>query len=255
MKRVLNASFVLAVIVVNGLANALPINGQRTGEISDRFQVYFTPAGYVFSIWGLIYLGLLGFSIYQLLPSQRDSDLIDRISLPFWLSSIANIAWILLWHYEYFATTLIAMLILLASLVWVTRILFAAGKPRTIAERWLVSVPFSIYVGWITVATIANLTVVLEEKGLRPFDAGARDWAIAMIILGGVIALTVGRIRRDIAYLAVVVWAFVGIAIKQEWSGPVAMSAMVVFCAVVLQIAWIARTRVTANSAVDPQLE
>lgn len=243
MKRLLNLLFVVAVIVVNGLANALPINGQQTGDISDRFQVYFTPAGYVFSIWGLIYLGLLGFSVYQLLPSQRSNELIDRISLPFWISSIANIAWILFWHYEYFATTLAVMLVLLGSLIWLTRILFAEGKPSNIAERWLLRVPFSIYVGWITVATLANLTALLEEKGLRPFDMSARDWAVAMVILGGVIALAVGRVRRDLAYLAVIVWAFVGIGFKNGWDGPVAVSAMVVLAAVVIECIWITQSR------------
>lgn len=242
MQRLLNLFFVLAVIVVNGLANALPINGQQTGEISDRFEVYFTPAGYVFSIWGLIYLGLLGFSVYQLLPSQRSNELIDRISLPFWISSIANIAWILFWHYKYFATTLAVMLVLLGALIWVTRLLFAAGKPTSAAERWLLRVPFSIYVGWITVATLANLTAVLEEKGLRPFDMAALDWAVAMVIFGGVIALTVGRIRRDLAYLAVIIWAFVGIGVKNGWDGPVAVSAMVVLAAVVIEVIWLLRS-------------
>jgi len=242
VKRLLNVFLVLGVIAVNGLANALPINGQQTGQISDRFEVYFTPAGYVFSIWGLIYLGLLGFSVYQLLPSQRNNELIDRISLPFWISCIANIAWILLWHYEYFGTTLAVMLVLLGSLIWVTQILFAEGKPTSSAERWLLRVPFSVYVGWITVATLANLTALLEEKGLRPFDLAARDWAVAMVIVGGVIALAVGRVRRDLAYLAVIVWAFVGIGIKNGWVGPVAVSAMVVLAAVAIQVIWLFRS-------------
>ena len=241
MKRLLNLFFVVAVIVVNGLANALPINGQQTGEISDRFEVYFTPAGYVFSIWGLIYLGLLGFSVYQLLPSQRSNALIDRISVPFWISSIANIAWILFWHYEYFATTLAVMLVLLGALVWLTRILFAEGKPTNAKERWLLYVPFSIYVGWITVATLANLTAVLEEKGLRPFDMAASDWAVAMVLVGGIIALVVGRIRRDLAYLAVIVWAFAGIGVKNGWAGPVAVAAIVVLVAVVIEMIWLLR--------------
>lgn len=239
MRRYINALMTLAVIVVNGLANALPINGQQTGEISDRFQTFFTPAGYVFSIWGLIYVGLLGFTVYQLLPAQRDNELLDRISLPFQLSCIANIAWILFWHYEFFGTTLFIMLTLLASLIWLTRLLFAHGSARDAQERWLLRVPFSIYVGWITVATLANLTAVLEDKGLRPFDLGARDWAVAMVILGGVIALAVGQVRRDLAYLAVILWAVTGIGVKQGWSGPVAIAAIVVLALVGIQCAWL----------------
>jgi len=107
----------MVTIAVNGLANALPLNGQTTGEISDRFQVYFVPAGYVFSIWGLIYLGLGVFAIYQVLPAQRDNPRLRRVGYPFAFSCLANVAWLLLWHYEVFPLTLVAMLALLLSLI------------------------------------------------------------------------------------------------------------------------------------------
>ena len=249
MTPYVNLVLVIATIVVNGLANGIPINGQQTGEISDRFDVYFTPAGYVFSIWGLIYLSLLAFAIYQLLPAQRDSVLIRRISVPFWISSVANMAWLLCWHYEYFGTTLVVMLFLLASLIWVTRILFAAGPAADAIERWCLRTPFSIYLGWITVATIANLTIVLEEKGLRPWGLNAQGWAVAMVIVGGVVAFSVGRIRRDIAYLGVILWAFTGIAVAQEWRGPVSMAALSVLGVVVLQSLWILGTRIRLRSS------
>ncbi len=103
-----------ATFALNGLANALPLNGQSTGEISDRFQVYFVPAGYVFSIWGLIYLGLGAFAVYQALPAQREAPRLRRIGYLFALSCLANIAWLFLWHYEQFPLTLVAMLSLLA---------------------------------------------------------------------------------------------------------------------------------------------
>ena len=93
---------VVATIVVNGLANALPLNGQLTGEVSDRYLVYFVPAGYVFAIWGLIYLGLAAFAIYQALPAQRANPRLRSIGALFVLASAANIAWIFLWHYEVF---------------------------------------------------------------------------------------------------------------------------------------------------------
>ena len=240
---------VIATLVVNGLANALPINGQRTGEISDRFDVYFTPASYVFSIWGLIYLSLLAFAIYQFLPAHRYHALIRRISLPFWISSVANMSWILCWHHEYFGTTLVVMLILLASLIWVSGTLFAAGPAADASERWCLRTPFSIYFGWITVATIANLTVVLEEKNLRPWGMDAQEWAIVMVITGGIIAFVVGRTRRDLAYLGVILWAFTGIAVAQEWRGPVSMAALAVLGVVVLQSLWILSTRIRLPSS------
>ena len=233
--------FVIATIVVNGLANALPINGQQTGEVSDRFDVYFTPAGYTFSIWGLIYLSLVVFAVYQLLPSQRNRDLVQRIRVPFWISSVANMAWLVSWHYEYFGTTLVVMLTLLASLVWATRILFTSGPAVDAFERWCLRAPFSIYLGWITVATIANLTVVLEAKGLRPGNVDAQEWAVAMAIVGGVVALAVGWIRRDMAYLGVILWAYVGIGVAQAWQGPVSMAVLGVLGLVGLQSLWILR--------------
>ena len=108
---------IIATITINVLANALPINGLNTGEISNRFDVYFVPAGYVFSIWGVIYLGLIAFAIFQALPSQRENSRLQATGWWIALGGLANMAWIFLWHYEQFPLTLIAMLVLLASLI------------------------------------------------------------------------------------------------------------------------------------------
>ncbi|MGM0375117.1 MAG: tryptophan-rich sensory protein, partial [Chloroflexota bacterium] len=110
---------VVATLITNMLANALPINGLNTGEISDRFEVFFVPAGYVFSIWGLIYIGLAAFAVYQVLPSTSENKRLDRISLLFLISSAANIAWIFFWHYLLFGWSLLAMLVLLLSLIMI----------------------------------------------------------------------------------------------------------------------------------------
>ncbi|RPJ20971.1 MAG: tryptophan-rich sensory protein [Planctomycetaceae bacterium] len=153
----------IVMIAANVLANALPLNGQTTGSISDSFPVYFVPAGYVFSIWGLIYLGVITYVVYQLLPSQRSNPLHRRIGYLFVAGSAANVAWIFLWHYEQFILTLVAMLILLVSLTAIYGRLQASPPSGGIAERLAVRLPFSIYLGWITVATIANVTVVLDD--------------------------------------------------------------------------------------------
>ncbi len=116
MYQIITILLTVLKLTANGLANALPLNGQGTGEISDRFDIFFVPAGYVFSIWGLIYLGLIVFSIYQALPQQQENSLIKRISPAYWIGSIANIMWIFLWHYEIFSLTLIAMISILANL-------------------------------------------------------------------------------------------------------------------------------------------
>jgi len=117
LRQYANLLVTIVTIVFNGLANALPLNGQSTGQISDRFQVYFVPAGYVFSIWGLIYIGWLAFAIYQLLPAQRDNPRLRRVGYLFVWSGVANMAWLFFWHYEYFILTVVVMLILLLLLI------------------------------------------------------------------------------------------------------------------------------------------
>ena len=116
-RRVVVVLAVVATIGVNGLANALTLNGLTTGEISDRFRVYFMPAGYVFSIWGLIYLGLILFAIYQARPAQRNNPCLERVGYLFALSCGANGAWLFLWHHEQFPLALIAMFSLLGLLI------------------------------------------------------------------------------------------------------------------------------------------
>lgn len=203
----------VATITMNTLANALPLNGQDTGEISDRFPVLVTPAGYVFSIWGLIYLGLISYTIYQALPAQRDNARLAAIAPLYMLSCAANIVWLFLWHYNFFAFTEIAMLGLLASLIaiWLRLDRNAQG-----IERWLVNTPFSIYLGWISVATIVNTTVVLYNAGLRSESFGISEQVLTAVLLvvGAGLALRMALAFRDIAYALVVAWAFAGIALK-----------------------------------------
>jgi hypothetical protein len=228
----------IAMIVVNVLANALPINGQNTGEISDRFQIYFVPAGYVFSIWGLIYLGLIAYIIYQALPAQRNTARLDAIGLPFVVSSLANIVWIFLWHYNVFPLTLVAMVVLLASLIVVYLQLRTGPRPPSRAETWAVRVPFSVYLGWITVATVANVTQVLDSVGWNGFGLSAETWLAVMLAVAVVVAGLMAWTRRDVAYLLVLVWAFIGIALKHAAVPPVATAAWVATAAVVLLAAW-----------------
>ena len=159
--QIITILITLITIIVNGLANALPLNGQGTGEISDRFDIYFVPAGYVFSIWGLIYLGLVAFTIYQALPAQRDSQLLKKIYPAYWIGNIANTVWIFLWHYEFFPLTSAAMLTLLASLLTMYVQLSKPGMTLNRHQKWFVKLPISIYLGWISVATIANVSQVL----------------------------------------------------------------------------------------------
>ena len=227
---------VLATIVVNGLANALPINGLNTGEISDRFKVYFVPAGYVFSIWGLIYLGLIAFTIYQALPAQRDNPRLRTTGWWVVLSGLANITWILLWHYEVFPLTILVMLILLASLIIVYLRLGIGRTNVSKTETWLVRVPFSIYLGWITVATVANATSLLDYLKWSVIGIAPETWMV--VILAAVLAISVlmSFTRRDVAYTLVLLWALAGIGFKHAAVSAVATPTWITFGLVALAL-------------------
>jgi hypothetical protein len=220
-----NVAATLSVIIINVLANALPLNGLNTGEISDRFEVYFVPAGYVFSIWGLIYLALLAFTIYQLTPHSVDTR--DRIGYLYALSAVANIAWIFLWHYEVFPLTLIAMLVLLGSLIAIYLRLGIGARRPAAAERWTVNLAFSLYLGWITVATVANVTSLLDYLKWGGWGIAPEVWALIMLIVAAAVALAVSYTRGDITYIAVIVWAYIGIAVKHGATPIVAIPATV----------------------------
>lgn len=236
LRQSVNLLAVIATIVINGLANALPLNGQTTGGISDRFQVYFVPAGYVFSIWGLIYLGLIAFAVYQALPAQRDNPRLRRIGYLFALSCLANIAWLFLWHYEIFPLTLVAMLALLLLLIAIYLRLDIGRARVPTAERWLVHVPFSIYLGWITVATIANVTSLLDYLNWSGWGISPEAWTVIMLVAGVGIASAVSLTRGDVAYMLVIVWAFAGIAVKHAGAPVVATAAWATAALVALML-------------------
>jgi translocator protein len=225
LKQILNFVSVLVTLTVNGMANALPLNGQNTGEISNRFPVLFTPAGYVFSIWGVIYLGLLAFGIYQLLPSQKNNSRMEKLGYWFLMSNFFNSAWIFAWHYNQFPLSLVIMLGLLASLLVIYLRLQVGIRPVSTREKWLVNIPFSIYLGWISVATIANFSVVLYNAGWDGFGFPAA-WTMLVLAVGVALGTAMVFLRKEVAYPAVLVWAFAGIWQKQSTANPsVAMVA------------------------------
>jgi len=225
LRQAVNVLAVVGTIAINGLANALPLNGLTTGEISDRFQVYFVPAGYVFSIWGLIYLALIAFAVYQALPAQRENPRLRRVGYLFAVSCVANVAWLFLWHYERFLLTVVAMGTLLLSLIAIY-LRLGIGRTRVpAAERWLVRVPFSIYLGWVTVATIANVTSLLDYVNWSGWGVSPEAWTVIMLVAATGIASAVSLTRGDVAYMLVIVWAFAGIGVKHAGTPVVAIAA------------------------------
>jgi hypothetical protein len=225
VRQVLVILALILTLVVNWLANALPINGYTTAQVSDMFAVYFVPAGYVFAIWGVIYLFLIGFAAYQALPSQRENPRLRSIGYVFILSCLANSAWIFFWQYLLFSWTLLLMLTLLVSLILIYLRLDIGRSRASTAETWLVRVPFSIYLGWVTVATIANVTDVLEYWSWNGWGIFPEHWAVIMLAIATLLAALVSFTRRDSAFLLVLIWAFAGIGVKQADTAVVANAA------------------------------
>jgi benzodiazapine receptor len=237
VRQIINVLALLVTLVFNGLASANGLNGQTTGEISDRFDVYFVPAGYVFSIWGLIYLGLLAFVVYQALPSQRQNPRLRRIGYLFVVSCLANAVWLVFWHYELFGLSVLAMLVLLVSLIVIYLRLGIGRTSVSTAERWCVRVPFSIYLGWVSVATIANITSALDAANWSGWGIAPTVWAVIMLVVAGLLAAIVSITRRDVAFLLVIVWASAGIAVKQAATPLVAGAAWALAAAAAAMVA------------------
>ena len=216
LTQIITAAFTLMTITVNALANILPINGQQTGEISDRFDVLFVPAGYVFSIWGLIYLGLIVYTIYQILPAQSENPTLQKIAPFYWLASTANTAWVFLWHYNIFEWTLPVMLLILFSLIMIYTNIKSSPEFKRSTKLWLVAIPFGIYLGWISVATIANVAQLLFYLGWGGWGITPEVWTVAMLLIASGLGLAMSFRVSEIAYGLVLIWAFYGIAFKQS---------------------------------------
>lgn len=202
-------------IIVNFLATTLPLNGKTPKELSDLYPNFFVPAPITFSIWAVIYIALLGFIIYQALGMFKKEepmpDGADKIAWFFVISCIANASWILVWHYQMLTLSLLIMVILLSTLIQIYLRLDVGRPGVTPAERWLVHFPFSLYLGWISIATIANATAVLVNSGWNGFGIDPTIWASIMIGVGTILTLVMLLNRRDVIYAAVVIWAFYGI--------------------------------------------
>jgi len=224
-RQIANILSVVLALTVNILASTLPLNGQNTGEISDRFQVFFVPAGYVFAIWGVIYIGWIAFAVYQALPAQKESPRLRKLGYLFALSGLLNAAWLFCWHYNQFGLSVLVMLGLLGLLIASYLRLDVGRTPVGTAEKWCVDVPFSIYLGWISVAAIANVTDWLYFVNWNGFGIAPEIWAVIMLLVASLVGVMMALTRRDSAYLFVFAWSFAGIAVKQAATPMVAYAA------------------------------
>jgi len=207
MVKYINILLFTGMLVMNYLANALPLNNKTTGELSDSFPNLFVPAGLTFSIWGVIYLLLIGYCVVQFTGKGR--EVMSEISWLFSISCILNAIWIVFWHYGKLPLSLIVMLGLLVTLI---RINISIRE----LPFGIIKATFGIYLGWICIATIANITALLVNSNWNGFNIPQETWTIIMIVIGTVlIGLTIYRLKNPFIGLAVV-WAFIGIAIKRQ---------------------------------------
>ena len=240
LKWINTVAFALTV-VVNGLAGSTTIlGGKLTAEISDANPTLITPAGYVFSIWGVIYILLGIFVIFQALPSQKGKGYQEKIGWLFVSSCVLNIAWLFLWQFEYLSLSVVLMFLLLATLIAIYLRLDIGKSMVSLREKLAVHVPFSVYLGWITIASIANVAVTLVSAGWDGFGISHEMWATLIIIIAVLITLLVIATRKDAAYGLVIIWALLGIGVEQSGNQNVVttteMGAAIIVIALALSI-------------------
>jgi hypothetical protein len=223
MKPTLNILSLILVLVVNVLADALPFNGRTTGEVSAKYGNLFVPAGFTFSIWGLIYLLLIGFAVYQsrglFRKEGKQEDYLAQIGPWFAISCLANALWLAAWHYEQLALSVLVMLALLSSLLVIYVKLQRSGASTGPGEKWLVRLPFSVYLGWVSIATIANVAAWLTALNWNGFGIAPDVWAGLMLIVGAALGLWMLQRRSDVPFALVVAWAFFGILSQRQAEG------------------------------------
>jgi len=247
--QIFNLVTFIAAVIINYLAISLPLGFGTTQELSDAIPNLFVPAGITFSIWGIIYILLGLFSIYQI----RDIFKSDKIEMPyveeinvfFIISNLANLIWILLWHFQLVPLSLGAMLLILVMLLLIYLRLKIGKKDVSRIEKWAVHVPFSVYLGWITVATIANVTALLVTLGVPngvTFPSLLAE-ILTIIVISVVVIITILMLvlRKDVAYSLVVVWASLGIFLKQfPGNLTIAIPALIALIIVFIGIIYVA---------------
>jgi hypothetical protein len=248
-----NAVAFLAVIVVNSIAGGTKLlNGQNTADVSAAYPTLVTPAGFTFSIWGVIYALLFVFVVFQLLPRHRQDSFNSQVSYLFILSSISNIAWLFLWQYDYISVSALMILVLLLSLIAIYLRLHVGRSKAPRSERLSVHLPISVYLGWITVASIVNVSSALVSVNWSGLGIAPAVWAELVIVVALVITLVVLGTRRDIAYGLVIAFALVGIAANQGMHPEVVAAAELGAILIAIAVAVVALVSGLARRAPSP---
>ena len=250
--KIANILAFAAMVYVNYLSNALPINGNTAGELSDKYVNYFVPAGLTFAIWGVIYSWLMVFLGFQIASffnkkiEEKVNPIIEKIGWVFVFSCVLNVGWLLAWHYEFVELSVVVMLSFLSLLLYLNYTIGVGKTKISSLEKWISHAPFSIYVGWISIATIANVTALLVNFSWSGFGIEGDDWAKIMIIVGAIITCLVLLTRNAVFFGLVVIWAFYGIHVKRAQIGDLAsmeIDKIVFFCLGIIVIVLLLRVQ------------
>ena len=204
----------LVTVFINYASTTFLFGDRDTGEVSDQYSTLFTPAGYAFAIWGLIYLTLGVYVAYQAFWAREDQSVYDQLAPLLMVNLLANSLWLPSFQYEQIALSVIFMLIILATLIQLHTLLTKDTTLSTRERAW-VRAPFSLYLGWISVATITNLAVFVKYSGWQIPEASESTWVVIMASVGALLAVIIARATRDWIYPLVFAWAYVAIALKQ----------------------------------------
>ena len=209
----------VVVVVVNALATTIPLGGMTTRQLSDLYPNLFVPAGLTFSIWGIIYILLGVYAVYGPVFSSRKSEpsnsFMEKVGILFVISCVANAGWIFSWQYRVLPLSLGCMVVLLVVLILIYSRLNVGRSSAAGSDKYMVHLPMSIYLGWISIATIANVTALLVHYKWNRFGVKEQVWAIIMIAVGILLGLLFLFYRKDIFYTLVVDWAVLGILLKR----------------------------------------
>jgi hypothetical protein len=247
---IINFVVVLAVIFCNYYFNAIGINGNTVGSLSDQYDNLFTPAGYAFAIWGLIFLSILVQAIFFLIRAfrpEKDQTFIRQIGLRMAFANVLNIAWLFVWLNE---LTGVSVVIMLAFLITLTAIILRLNMERWDAPLKVLAFvwwPICLYIGWISVATIANISAYLTKTGFTGGPFSEVTWATIMIVVATLLALFMIYTRNMREFGAVVVWALVAIAVRHWGDIPLLQYAALAGSAIILVASMVHASRYKAT--------
>ena len=208
----------LAMLTVNALSSILPINGVTPKEVSDRYPNLFVPAPLTFAIWGVIYILVIAYTLYQFGLFRRKGEsvnqtLLSRTGIVFIISSVLNLSWVIAWHYGLLTISFVLLALFLIAMIDM-RLIIRAQEPLSVKEKWFVRLPFSVYFGWVTIATIAGATALLVGNGFGGFGISQPVWTTIILVVGAAIGIATALTFRDIPYLLVFIWAYSNILVN-----------------------------------------